>query len=235
MSPIRHDYPDLAALAEGVAGELHAGCGSAIRARGTARLALAGGGTPLPAYRRLAAMPLDWSRVTAVPGDERCVPHDHPACNFRQLGAVLDGAPALQLLPLTPSDGDPDAAQAHANAVLSRCSSPFDATVLGMGLDAHTASLFPGASGLAAALDPYAPMDAVRIDPDPLPPEAPYPRITLTAARLLRTRAVHLVVAGHAKRELLQRALRADDRSRYPVAALLHAADAPVHVHWSPQ
>ena len=51
----------------------------ALTARGRAVLALAGGRTPFPAYLRLAERPLDWSRVTLLPTDERWVPRGHPA------------------------------------------------------------------------------------------------------------------------------------------------------------
>src|SRR5690606_22120292 len=108
----------------------------------------------------------------------------------------------------------------------------FDAVVLGMGNDGHTASLFPGAVALAAGFDPA--LDACRIDPDPLPPEAPYPRISLTVARLLRARALHLVITGERKRAALEQAIAGNDPWRHPVMAVLAAPGAEVQIHWSP-
>jgi 6-phosphogluconolactonase len=88
---------------------------------------------------------------------------------------------------------------------------------------------------LAEGLDLAAPEDAIGVLPDPLPPEAPYPRISLTLPRLLRAREIHLVVTGDDKRRVLRDAKRQDAGTVLPVAALLHArADAPIRIHWSP-
>lgn len=229
-----HEHPDIDALAARVATQLHAACIEAIAARGRAVLALAGGRTPLPLYQRLAACALPWSQVTLLATDERCVPHDHPACNWREITAAFAAASGVRSEPLTAPDGDPQRSQTIARAALARYPEPFAAVVLGMGLDAHTASLFPGAPQLDVALDPASTLAACRIDPQPLPAEAPYPRITLTAARLLRTHALHLVITGAHKRDVLQRAIASADPQWHPVAAFLHAPHARVDLHWSP-
>ncbi len=233
MGWVEHDYRDPEALATALAQALHAACRDAIDARGRAVLALAGGRTPLPAYRALAAMRLDWSRVALMPSDERCVPHDHPACNVAELRAAFADARGVAIESLTTDDGDPTRSEAHARSRLAMYSEAFDAIVLGMGQDAHTASLFPGAPQLHAALDLDNALDATRIDPHPLPPEAPFPRITLTLSRLLRTRALHLALTGQAKRDVLQAARASGNMTRHPVAALAEG-EATVQTHWSP-
>ena len=234
MAWVEHAYANGEALADALADALHDACREALAARGQATLALAGGRTPLPAYRRLAAMPLDWSRVRVMPTDERCVPHDHPACNVTELRQAFADARGVAIESLTVEDGDPLRSELHARTMLSRHADDFDAVVLGMGLDAHTASLFPGAAQLPMAMDPANLEGACRIDPDPLPPEAPFSRITLTLPRLLRTRALHLALIGQAKRDVLRLAQSSSDFARHPIAAVLHAPGATVHVHWSP-
>lgn len=226
-----HDYPDVDALVANVSAQLQATCAEALASRGRAVLALAGGRTPLPVYRQLAGCPLDWTRVTLLPTDERCVPHDHRDCNLRELTAAFAAARGVRTEALTSPDGDPDRSESVARAALARHPEPFDAVVLGMGADAHTASLFPGAPQLGAALDRTLRIDACRIDPQPLPPDAPYPRITLTVPRLLRARSLHLVITGAHKRDVLRQAIASADPQRHPIAAILHAADACVHLH----
>lgn len=233
MAWTEHRYADADALAAALAARLESSVRDAIAERGQAVLALAGGRTPLPAYRALATRDPDWSRVVVIPTDERCVPHGHPACNLRDMRKAFAGAMGARFIPLTVEDGDPGQSEAHARAMLMQYAADFDAVVLGMGNDAHTASLFPGAANLAAALDPNGIDDACRIDPVPLPPEAPFPRITLTAARLLRARSLHLALTGEGKHAVLREAQASRDVSRHPIAAILHAPGADVHIHWS--
>lgn len=234
MAWVEHEYADMEELVARLACQLKSVCVDAVSQRGRAFLALAGGRTPLPVYRLLAERPFPWTDLVVVPTDERCVPHEHPACNVRALREAFSGTDGLDLLSLTVPDGDPLRSEAHANGMLCAHAEAFDAVLLGMGSDGHTASLFPGAPNLAAALDPAQSNDAMRIDPLPLPAEAPFARVTLTLERLLRTRSLHLLVSGEEKRTVLRRAQRSRDPSRLPVAAVLHAPGALTHTHWSP-
>lgn len=238
MGWIEHDYPDTNALVEQVARELQDACDGAIRDRGAAWLALAGGRTPLPIYARLAAAAFAGT-ITAIPTDERCVAHDHPACNLRALREAFASNAGITAQALTREDGDAAASLAQARMLLAVNAQPFDCVLLGMGADGHVASLFPGAANIANGLALDSGLDAIATLPDPLPPEAPFARISLTLPRLLHARAVHLVVAGEDKRRVLRQAQQQDDGAaaipgRVPVAALLHARDHRVQVHWSP-
>lgn len=237
MPWIEHDHADVDALVAHVADALVDACRKAIHARGQAWLALAGGRTPLPVYARLAAVGLG-GVVSAIPTDERCVPHDHPACNLRALREAFASDPNIVVNPVTREDGDQAASLNQARALLAVNPQAFDAVLLGMGADGHFASLFPGAANLAEGLAINSGVGAIATLPDPLPPEAPFARISLTLPRLLHARDIHLVVTGADKRRVLREAQ--DDAAstapagQFPVAALLHAPGHHVHIHWSP-
>jgi 6-phosphogluconolactonase len=225
-------HADADALAAAVAARLDAALDEALAARGHAVLALAGGRTSPPVFRRLARRARDWRRVTVLPSDERWVAADHPDSNLAAMRAAFTGAEGLEFVPLVPRSpaGAPD--PGFANAALAPLARPFDATLLGMGTDGHFASLFPGAPTLAAALDPGCRDAAAAIVPDPMPAAGPHPRISLTLARLLRSRHVLLAITGADKRAVLARAVAGD--ATLPVAALLAAARPEIEVHWSP-
>jgi 6-phosphogluconolactonase len=163
-----------------------------------------GGSTPFPIMERLAAMPLDWRRVTVWPGDDREVPEDHPASNTGRIRALFE----------------PAGAEVVALSVMEQVPR-FALAWLGMGADGHVASLFPNT-------DPRAddPLKVRMLTPDPLPPEAPFDRVTLTLPALLDADALLFVIRGAEKRALFEAA--AGGENDLPVARLLGAARQPV-------
>jgi 6-phosphogluconolactonase len=209
------EHADADALSTAVGVRLASLIQDALRDRSRAALALAGGRTSPPVFRRLAALSLAWERVTVVPSDERWVPYAHPDCNLRQLRDAFAAATGLRSL-----------------ALVRQLPETLDAVLLGMGADGHFASLFPGAPTLRTALDLGNRDDAAAILPDPLPSAGPHPRISLTLARLLRSRAVLLAITGTDKRATLSTAMA--DAKSYPVGALLHAPAPRIEIHWSP-
>jgi len=214
---LRH-VPDVASA---VAADLASAIVTAVRQRGRAVLCLAGGSTPLPAYRALARRrDLPWSHVWIAWGDERDVPPEHADRNERAArDALLDhvGVPDDQIVPWPwVQDADPaDEADAYALALRRAFGDPrsepwFDVTLLGLGADAHTASLFPGSGATRA---PGA-TTAVR------PEGQPTARLTLTPEALSSSRQVWFVVSGEAKRDALLATLDGGDPERVPAAAI---------------
>lgn len=238
MGWIEHDHASSDALVTHLVTTLIDASNYAAREHRSAWLALAGGRTPLPIYAALAAA-VPFAALTVVPTDDRCVPHTHPACNATALRMAFTGHAGIVVNPLTREDGDEQASLNQTRAMLALNQQPFDAVLLGMGADGHFASLFPGAYNLAEGLARDSQTDAIATLPDPLPPEAPFARISLTLPRLLRAREVHLVATGEDKRRVLRHAQHQDSAGacadgRYPVAALLHAREHRVQIHWSP-
>jgi 6-phosphogluconolactonase len=194
----------------------------ALRTRGRASLVATGGRSPGPVYDRLIAQPgIDWARVVVTLSDERCVPADDAASNARLVRErLLTGAGAkAHLLPLWPA---PDAAALEALT-------PFDALILGMGEDGHVASLIPGDPGLAAAMDPS--FDQLTVSVPAGLGKPPVARISLTLKALLCSKAIFLLIAGEAKREVVAQAMAGAD---LPVRALIAQTRVPVRVLWSP-
>jgi 6-phosphogluconolactonase len=228
------DHANADALADAIAARL-AGCiDDALHARGRAMLALAGGRTPFPAYRRLAERPLDWSRVTLLPTDERWVPRGHPARNEDETAEAFTAASGVRVLPLVSQLAEPPPDPGFARARLAAVRDPFDAVLLGMGADSHTASLFPHSPGLAEALAADSADEAFLVHPEPLPTEAPYARITLGLARLRRTRHCLLAITGAAKRAVVEGVLAAPPSADHPIGLFLHHPALNIEIHWSP-
>lgn len=174
------------------------------RTPGEIAICVPGGSTPFPVLAELARAPLDWARVAVWPGDDRIVAEDHPASNVGRIRALLEPAGA-RIVPLAEAVRPPH----------------FALVWLGMGADGHVASLFPNA-------DPRAddPVPVRRLTPDPLPPEAPFDRLSLTIPALVNADLILFVICGAQKRTLFEAAAMGEND--LPVARLLAAASRPV-------
>jgi 6-phosphogluconolactonase len=176
-----------------------------VAARG-GHIALAGGSTPRAAYERAAEAGAEWAAATLWFGDERCVPPDDERSNYRLAReALLDrlgaAGPAVRRI-----EGElgPDAAAAAYEAALfdafgSEDAPRLDLVVLGLGPDAHCASLFPGKPALVVS------DRLVTGVPEPgLEPRVP--RVTLTLPAINAAREVVFLATGPAKAEAVARA-----------------------------
>ncbi|MGH8157460.1 MAG: 6-phosphogluconolactonase [Rhodanobacter sp.] len=217
------------ALAERVAERLR----HVLLERGHALLAVSGGSTPKEFFARLSHESLDWAKVQVTLVDERWVPDSDDRSNAKLVKSVLlqHAASTAQFVPLYVDAPTPEQGLGAVTARIDALKLPFDAVVLGMGDDGHTASFFPGGDHLAAALD----LDGrARVLPMHAP-DAGEPRITLTLPTLLDTRALYLLVAGEHKRDLLADVrLGLDTAKDYPVRAVLTQQRVPVAVYWCP-
>lgn len=167
-------------------------------------LALSGGGTARACYERLADVggtQIDWWKVDVYWGDERCVPLDDPASNYR-LGreALLERVGAVDAnFPMRCEEGA-DPYQLRIGEL-----GKFDLVHLGLGADGHTASLFPGSAALDAD-----PGRLVVMNEDPLG-NNPHPRMTLTFAGIARARVAVVTVVGEEKADALAAVARGED------------------------
>lgn len=226
------DHDAIDSMAEAVAAEIVAIVAAAIAAKGEALLAFPGGSTPRPIFARLLASPLPWQNLIIFPGDDRLVPIDSPLSNFRELDAMFAGTGA-RLVDLTCAASDYHAAGDAADAKLQTLRWPPDLVWLGMGMDGHTASIFPGPD-LESALDSPPSRRAVGVLPDPLPREAPVARVSLTRPAIRSAQSIAITLRGSDKRDLIERAIAEGPSSQFPVGRVLAGAEAPVRIHCCP-
>jgi 6-phosphogluconolactonase len=227
------DYEDAEEMAEAVAGDIQFIIESAIDARGGAVIALAGGKTPLPIYTILSEAKLDWKRVTIIPGDERIVPLGDPLSNVTALAKTFlpKGARVMPIVPTATADYK--AAGRSADALMQDLHWPLDLCLLGVGGDGHTASIFPGAD-FDEALNGPKERRALGVMPDPLPPEAPVARVTLSRAAIVSSASVMIAVTGAAKKKVIEDAISQGAGSVYPIGRVLADTELPVDIHWAP-
>lgn len=232
--PVWHGYADLESWAAAAAAAIAAVLAERLCVAPRALLLLSGGSTPEPVYRRLVAATLDWSRVIISLVDERYVAADHPASNGRLLTAVFGrGASAATLWPLVESGLGIDECVALANQRLLEFADVPAAVVFGMGEDGHTASLFPGAIDLAAALASDCAYQSFDASGCPVAGEYPQ-RITLTPHGWQTAHSRFLLISGAKKRRVFEKALAAGDARRFPIHAAIAQGQHALSVHWSP-
>lgn len=228
-----HSFTDCQALAVALAERVAERLREGIAERGRALLAVSGGSTPRHFFERLSRESLDWSKVQVTLVDERWVPESQERSNASMVKGMLlqHAASTAQFVPLYTDAPTPEAGLASVRARMATLPLPFDAVVLGMGNDGHTASFFPGGDRLPEALDLNNP---VRV----LPMRAAgagEPRITFTLSALLETRALYLHIEGETKRQLLADArLGLGEAANFPVRAVLTQPRVPVAVYWCP-
>lgn len=232
-SPLWTLHDDAPAMAKAVATRIESVIRDAIVDRGRALLAFPGGKSPEPIFECLRTRSINWARVTIVPTDDRVVTSGDPLSNKALLGKYFDHCGA-RLLPMYDGVETEYRAAGHDTDTLLRALPwPPDLVWLGVGTDGHTASIFPGPD-LQEALDAMTMRRAIGVLPDPLPPEAPVARVTLTRAAIASARRVLLTLSGDAKRAVVEQALDSKVPRKSPIACVLACARMPVEIHWSP-
>lgn len=225
-------YADMDALAGEIAGDIAALLTRAVAARGVASLVVSGGHSPTKLFERLRGQAVDWTRVCVALADERWVEPADPASNERLVREVLlrDQAAAARFQGLKNAAPSPDLGAVAAWETFARVPRPFDMTVLGMGDDGHTASLFPGSPNLRSALNPAAAAGCVGM----WAPTPPHPRLSLNLSALLDSRRIAILISGEAKWRTYRAAAQNGAIEEMPVRAVLRQQRTPVEVIWAP-
>jgi len=187
-------------------------------------IALAGGSTPRSAYDAAAAMDVDWSRCTLWFSDERCVPPDDERSNYAMArAALLDRLPgrAPQVRRI-PGELGPHAAAEAYERLLGDEVPRFDLMLLGLGPDAHCASLFPHHPALEELR-----RRALGVEQPGMEPLVP--RVTLTLPAINAARQVLFLVAGADKAGAVARAFAGSPDPAAP-ASLVAPVDGSLTV-----
>ena len=210
-------------LADQVAGNLK----DAIESRGMAVLVVAGGSTPKQFLNSLSNREIDWSRVVVIPSDERWVSVDHPRSNDRFIreNLIINRAACASVLSLYVEGKEPKAALEELENRLSEPGVSPTVCVLGMGEDAHFASLFPGANNLIVGLDPESSSNVIDIQA----PGAEEQRVSLTLALILKSENIYLLISGKTKLAALERTRLSDSALQTPVKAIMDTDSMQIH------
>lgn len=188
-------------------------CGKeAIKDHGFFSVALSGGSTPKAIYKLLASThknSLDWPKVRLFWSDERHVPYDHPDSNYKMAmdaGFSTLSIPKTSIYPM-PIEGDVSAYENVLNEKLLQ--NRFDLMMLGMGADAHTASLFPNTKALKE--------ETKNLVANFIPKLNCW-RTTLTYPCINASKNIAIYVIGASKQDAAQKALYGDfDPEVYPI------------------
>ncbi len=218
-------FQDIDALSRAALEEMLSDLRDAIKQRGRGAIALSGGHTPEKMYALWAANEkyrneTDWNRVHLFWGDERYVPQDDPLSNFRMTHEALLShvpIPAANVHAAPTNLPTPEKAAEAYDADLRKffgsAAPAFDVTLLGLGPEGHTASLFPDSPALAEKSRWVVPVQVAAVPPN---------RLTFTLPVLNSSRSTYFLVAGENKRPILA-ALRAEPDSRpsaYPAGKI---------------
>ncbi len=219
------EFSSSALLVEALAARISDLLREGIHRRGQASLAVSGGSTPIPLFARLAEMDLEWDKVTVSLVDERWV---EPAAldsneNLVRTWFLCHKATAARLIPMkTPAITAVQGEQACA-LLQRKIPRPYDCLILGMGNDGHTASLFPGAKNLDAAVDLHSGKICMAMQTS----AAAHERMTLTLPAILDSRQLFLHLQGEEKKKVLVKAQEAGDTREMPIRFILRQVAIP--------
>ncbi len=226
-------FADVREMMRTLADEIVARLQDDVAACGAASFVASGGTTPGPLYDLLSEREAPWDKIWITLSDERWIAPNEDGSNEKLIRTrLLRGrAAAAHLVPMKTDDASPNGAEAKVNAALAAMPPPFTVTLLGMGDDGHTASLFPNAQGLKAALDVNDPAlaRAVHAQDGAVTGE----RVSLTLRAILDSKLIVILIKGEAKLATYRDAISGTDIAAMPVRAVLQS-QTPVQVFWAP-
>lgn len=214
-------------FAEEIAQKLAAG----IEQNGTASLLVSGGNTPRPMFAVLSDKDIDWAKVNIALVDDRWVNTDDAASNEKMANEALliNKAASANFVGMKTDEADAFKAVEQVTAKLAHIKQPFDVTILGMGEDGHTASIFPCCEQLEEGLTTSKTIIATQ------PTTAPHQRMTYTKSALMQSKQLYLHLVGENKKVVLEQITSGTDEREAPIRAFLNQSDVPMTVMFAKQ
>ncbi|WP_199611680.1 6-phosphogluconolactonase [Flocculibacter collagenilyticus] len=203
-----------------------------IDTKGHAVLAVSGGGTPKGLFKLLSQQSFEWNKVTVTLVDDRWVNTDEDASNEKLVKAhlLVNKAASANFVGLVADNylqhSSAFDGQAAVEQKVGELPLPFDAVILGMGEDGHTASLFPCSEQIIDGLSPTNNALTIAVEPK----TAPHQRISFTFAALINSQKLYLHIVGENKRSVLQQAMADNNSFEMPIRAFIHQTDTPFEV-----
>lgn len=226
-----HAFDDADVLAGELASAIARNLEDAIDQKGYAVLLVSGGNTPKKLFAHLSTMPIRWDKIRIGLCDERWVDPFHTDSNERLLREhlIVNAAQTAQLVGLYVGGKNALEAEELCSQRVKSLLWPIDVCVLGMGEDAHTASLFPGNPRLAEAYGRNTDLPCIAISPA----AAPHERMSLTPGALLSSHNLYLHFEGERKRSVYARALETSDPINMPICSVICQTIKPVEVYYA--
>ena len=226
---ILHEFASKNHLVEALKERIVSQLREVIADKGYATLALSGGSTPKRLFQELSQVPLKWERVYVTLVDERWVDASSDASNEKLVreNLLVNAAEKASFAPLKTSHTTAKEAVPVLCESMKKLFSELDVVVLGMGLDAHTASFFPKTEELQEALSTQEFVCATTATAEPKE------RITLSRSFLLTAKTLILHIEGVQKRSVFLEATDSDDTEHMPIISMMLQEHPTLEVYYA--
>ena len=230
MSRVVHAFSDQESLIEALSQSILANLQKAIDETGKASLLVSGGSTPKPLFERLRKTVFDWDKVTVGLCDERWVDTSKEESNEHLVKKYLlqEEAAKAHFVGMYCEDTDIYSAQKLCSKKMKEMLYPFDVLILGMGSDAHTASLFPENIKLEEAYNLKNENFCITIEPT----TAPFLRMSLTLRAILSAKHIYIHFEGEEKIAVYQEAINGEDIYSMPIRSVLNQEIKEIEVFY---
>jgi 6-phosphogluconolactonase len=216
-------------LVENFAKEIIEKLQKGIEKKGYGVLFVSGGSTPKPLFEYLSRCEIDWENVKIGLVDERWVDENHADSNAKLVKENLlqNKAKSASFIPMYQEGKEANECTNFCSQFLKDNCSPCDVLILGMGDDAHTASLFPKNAKLKEALS------TTECCISMTPEYAPHTRMSLSLYAILQAKNIYLYIQGKNKKEVYEKALGQDDYFISPISAVLQNDTKDIKVYYN--